>query len=55
MRKPYCPRFQNEDELQDWLEDEFEKAGWTAIREVTPHSSSVRADLIVNHEGYDVR
>lgn len=47
-----CGRLESEEELQEWLEEQFEKHGWTAIREVSPHSSSDRADLIVNHDRY---
>ena len=48
----YTPDFDNEDECQEWLESFFEKKGWTAIREVSPHGESVRADLIVRHEDH---
>lgn len=47
-----CGRLESEEELQVWLENYFEEHGWTAIREVSPAHSSVRADLIVNHEDY---
>jgi len=47
-----CGRLESEEELQVWLESYFEKHGWTAIREVSPAHSDVRADLIVNHEDY---
>lgn len=47
-----CGRMESEEQLQIWLENYFEEHGWIAIREVTPARSSVRADLIVNHEDY---
>lgn len=47
-----CGRLESEEELQVWLENYFEKHGWTAIREVSPARSSVRADLIVEHDDY---
>ena len=47
------PDFPNEDALQTWLEDYFESHGWTAIREVSPHNSNHRADLLVHHDDYD--
>jgi len=47
-----CGQLESEEELQSWLESYFESQGWTAIREVSPHNSSVRADLIVNHDKY---
>lgn len=43
---------ESEEELQEWLEDFFEANGWTAIREVSPHSSNYRADLVVKNEEY---
>jgi len=47
-----CGVVESEDELQSWLESAFEAAGWTAIREVRPHSSDYRADLIVQHDRF---
>ena len=47
-----CGVINNEDELQEWLESTFEEAGWNAIREVSPHGSDYRADLIVESEKY---
>jgi len=47
-----CGVLDSEDELQEWLKDAFEEAGWTAIREVSPHSSDYRADLIVEHDRF---
>lgn len=47
-----CGKLESEDELQEWLEAAFEESGWTAIREVSPHSSDYRADLIVEHDEY---
>jgi hypothetical protein len=47
-----CGELDNEDELQQWLEDYFEEHGWTAIREVSPHNSNQRADLIVQHDDF---
>lgn len=47
-----CGVIDSEDELQQWLETTFETVGWTAIREVSPHSSNHRADLIVRHDNY---
>jgi hypothetical protein len=47
-----CGVIESEDELQEWLEGAFEDAGWTAIREVSPHGSNLRADLLVQHEEF---
>jgi len=47
-----CGEMSSESELQEWLEKFFERNGWTAIREVTPHNSQKRADLIVSHDDY---
>lgn len=47
-----CGTIESEDQLQDWLESYFEKQGWTAIREVSPHNSNYKADLVVNHSDY---
>jgi hypothetical protein len=47
-----CGQINSEDELQEWLEKRFEDAGWTAIREVSPHRSNYRADLIVEHDNF---
>lgn len=52
MVKNRVPDFSCEDEMQEWLENEFESAGWTAIREVKPHHSRCRADLIAQHDEY---
>jgi hypothetical protein len=49
----HTPDFESEDQMQEWLEGEFESAGWTAVREVSPHNSNLRADLLVHHEDYD--
>jgi len=46
------PSFTSEDDLQSWLESTFEDHGWTAIREVSPRTENVRADLIVQHTDY---
>lgn len=46
------PYLESEDEVQAWLKSEFEEAGWTAIREVSPAFSDYRADLIVQHQDY---
>lgn len=48
----HTPEFENEDHLQRWLETQFESAGWKAIREVKPHFSNYRADLIVHHDDW---
>lgn len=48
----YTPDFDSEDAVQEWLEESFEACGWTAIREVSPHGSNKRADLIVHNEEY---
>lgn len=45
-------RLDSEEELQLWLEEYFEDNGWIAIREVSPHYSSYKADLIVSHDDY---
>ena len=42
----------SENELQRKLEQHFENHGWVAIREVSPHGSNVKADLIVEHDSY---
>ncbi|WP_458211021.1 hypothetical protein [Haladaptatus sp. NG-SE-30] len=47
-----CGRLDSEEELQEWLKEFFESRGWTAIREVTPHGSNYKADLIVEHEAF---
>lgn len=47
-----CGEISSEDELQEWLEQFFENNGWTAIREVYPHGSNKRADLIVSHDDF---
>jgi hypothetical protein len=47
-----CGELSDEYELQSWLESYFEDCGWTAIREVSPHRSDFKADLIVEHEDY---
>lgn len=47
-----CGVKHNENELQKWLESEFEDRGWMAIREVSPRNSSCSADLIVQHDDY---
>lgn len=47
-----CDTVDSEEELQQWLESFFEENGWTAIREVSPHKSNYKADLIVNHHDY---
>lgn len=53
MGKRYTPEFDDEDELQQWLQKQFESAGWMAFREVSPSNSNYRADLIVHHTDYD--
>lgn len=53
MTVDFFPDFADEDELQAWLKKRFEDAGWTARREVNPHSSNYLADLIVHHPDYD--
>jgi hypothetical protein len=47
-----CGELRSEKELQEWLEQNFEKHGWTAIREISPHNSTRRADLLVEHDDY---
>lgn len=42
----------SEDQLQEELEEHFEAHGWTAIREVSPHASNLKADLIVEHDSH---
>lgn len=42
----------SEDDVQQYLEDKFEANGWTAIREVSPHRSNYRIDLLLIHERY---
>ena len=42
----------NEDELQQYLEERFESAGWDAIREVKPDRSDYRVDLLLLHPEY---
>jgi len=42
----------SENELQERLEQHFERHGWVAIREASPRNSNVRADLIVSHDDY---
>lgn len=42
----------SEQEVQDGLEQFFEKMGWTALTEVSPHHSDYRADLIVKSDEY---
>jgi hypothetical protein len=47
-----CGVIESEEELQEWLELTFESAGWTAIREVSPHGSNYQADLIVRDDEF---
>lgn len=47
-----CGEVSCEKELQEWIEEFFEENGWTAIREVSPHGSNKRADLIVSHDEF---
>lgn len=46
------PVFHKESEFQDWLEEKFESAGWTAIQEVSPHRSNYRVDLLLIHDEF---
>jgi len=48
----FTPEPESEDQMQAQLEAFFENHGWTAIREVSPHHSSDRADLIVGSPQY---
>jgi len=48
----FTPEPESEDQMQAQLEAFFESHGWTAIREVSPHHSSDRADLIVESPQY---
>jgi len=43
---------QSENQFQKELEQYFENHGWIALREVSPHSSNNRADLIVQHDDF---
>ncbi|WP_256685965.1 hypothetical protein [Halococcus qingdaonensis] len=42
----------NEDELQTYLKERFERQGWTATREVNPDRSNLRVDLLLNHDTF---
>jgi hypothetical protein len=44
------PVFDSEQEFQDYLEQKFEAAGFTALQEVSPHNSRYRADLLLIHD-----
>ena len=46
------PKFESEQGFQDYLEGEFERAGFTAIQEVSPHHSQYRADLLLLHDEF---
>ena len=46
------PDFDDEAELQEWLQSQFRYHGWAAQREVSPRRSNVRADLLVTHESW---
>jgi len=48
----FTPDPESEDQMQAQLEAFFENHGWTAIREVSPHHSRIRADLIVESPQY---
>jgi len=48
----YTPEFNSEDEVQSWLKSVFESHGWDAIREVSPHHSDRRADLLVQNSEF---
>lgn len=49
---PKRDNINNEHELQAWLEEQFEQAGWDAIREVNPDRSSYSVDLLLIHPEY---
>jgi hypothetical protein len=46
------PIFESEQQFQNYLEEKFESAGFTAIQEVSPHHSQYRADMILLHDEF---
>ena len=45
-------KLSNEDELQIYLKKQFERQGWTVMREMNPDQSNLRVDLLLNHDTF---
>lgn len=46
------PVFNSEQAFQEYLEEQFEGNGFTAIKEVSPAHSNYRADLLLIHDEF---
>ena len=45
-------KLSDEDELQIYLKEQFERQGWTVMREVNPDHSNLRVDLLLSHDTF---